>query len=205
MLGLLRPGDIVTHCFQGRGDTIFDANGEFLPEVKEARQHGIFFDVGHGSGSFHFPTGRRAIEKGFLPDVISSDLHSISVEGPVYDMATTASKFLNMGMSLPDVIAAVTINAADAIGRGDQLGRLDVNGVADLAIYDLEEGEFEMFDTHGNKESFAQRLTTHATVRAGQVWYPSDVLAQFGEPNARTPDTVRAANGILMRDAGVKR
>jgi dihydroorotase len=204
VLALLRPGDIVTHCFQGRGDTIFDATGEFLPDVCTAREQGVLFDVGHGSGSFHYPTGRRAIEKGFLPDVISSDLHSISVFGPVYDLPTTASKFLHLGMTLPDVVRCVTLAPAAAIGRAEELGHLSVGAVADIAVFALEEGEFAFSDTHGICEKGTLRLHPYATVRAGTVWYPADVRAKFGAPGDCVSHIFRRANDELLREAGVK-
>ena len=203
VLGLMRAGDIVTHCFQGRGDTIFGDDAQLLPEVHDARERGIIFDVGHGGGSFHFPTGRRAIENGFLPDVISSDLHSLSVEGPVFDMPTTASKFINIGMSLPDVIAAVTIAPARSIGRDDTLGSLRPGGVADIAVFDLKEGEFKFEDTHDIIETATTRLVSHLTVRNGKVWYPEDVVAEFGKPEDSIPDTVRKANNAMARAAGI--
>ncbi len=203
VLGLMRAGDIVTHCFQGRGDTIFSSAGEMLPEVREARERGVIFDVGHGGGSFHYPTGRRAIENGFLPDVISSDLHSLSVEGPVFDMPTTASKFLHMGMSLSDVIAAVTIAPARAIGRGEELGALRRGGVADVAVFDVEDGEFVFEDTHDIAETATRRLTSHLTVRGGEVWYPEEVRERFGRPEDSIPPTVRKANAGMATAAGI--
>jgi dihydroorotase len=205
VLALMRGGDIVTHCFQGRGDTIFTEVGQLLPEVHDARERGIIFDVGHGGGSFHFPTGRRAIENGFLPDVISSDLHSLSVEGPAFDMPTTASKFLNMGMTLTDVIAAVTCAPARSIGRDDTLGSLRVGDVADVGVFAMEEGEFEFEDTHDITEIGTSRLTSHLTMRAGEVWYPADVVEQFGRPEDTIPSTVRRANGAMASAAGIVR
>lgn len=201
----LRPGDIVTHCFQGRGDTIFNEQGEFLPAVFEARERGVLFDVGHGSGSFHYPTGKRAIEQGFLPDVISSDLHSLSVEGPAYDLPTTASKFLNLGMTLHDVIERVTLAPAKAIGRDDSLGALAVGSVADIAVFELEEGEFLFEDTHGIRERASRRLKPFATIRAGRVWFPDDARRQFGHPTETLSKTVRVANRILLREAGIQK
>ncbi len=197
VIALLRPGDIVTHCFQGRGDCIIDDDSTFVPEVIEAREEGILFDVGHGAGSFHFPTGRRAIESGFLPDVISSDLHTASVEGPVYDMPTTASKFLNMGMELPDVVRAVTLSAARAVGRDDELGYLRAGSVADIGVFEIESGEFTYLDTHGNHETGSARVTPFATVRAGELWYPEAVRSQFGTAGETIPAIHRIANGGL--------
>ena len=203
VLALMRGGDIVTHCFLGRGDTIFSDAGEMLPEVREARERGVIFDVGHGGGSFHYPTGRRAIENGFLPDVISSDLHSLSVEGPVFDMPTTASKFLHMGMSLTDVVEAVTVAPAGAIGRADELGALRQGGVADIAVFDIEDGEFVFEDTHDITETATRRLTSHLTVRGGAVWYPEQVRERFGRPEESIPATVRKANEGMARAAGI--
>ncbi|MBI4640440.1 MAG: amidohydrolase/deacetylase family metallohydrolase, partial [Candidatus Tectomicrobia bacterium] len=149
VLALLRPGDIVTHCYQGRGDTIIDEGGTIVAQVNEARRRGIVFDVGHGAGSLKFDVVRAAFEKHFYPDVISTDLHTLCVNGPVFDLPTTMSKFLHFGLSLDDVVEKTTIAPAKAIGREGEMGSLKVGMPADIAVLDLLEGEFEFEDTHG--------------------------------------------------------
>ena len=116
ILELLRPRDILTHCFQGRGDGLFPAS-EPVPEALEARARGVVFDVGHGCGSFSWDTARKAFERHFYPDTISTDLHRFSVERWCIDMPTTMSKFLRLGMSLEDVILKTTWAPAMAIGK----------------------------------------------------------------------------------------
>jgi dihydroorotase len=169
VLKLMRPGDVITHCFQGRGDTILDEKGRVIPEAWSARADGVIFDVGHGAGSFQYETAQRAIEQGFISDVISTDLHTGNINGPVYDLQTTLSKFLHLGLSLEEVIEKSTIAAAKAIQREDELGHLKVGTVADVAVFDLIDGEFEFFDTHGTKFIGNQKLKADLTIRQGRL------------------------------------
>jgi dihydroorotase len=120
VLRKLRPHDILTHCFQGRGDGLL-RDGRLLPEALAARESGVVFDVGHGCGSFHWETARRAFEHHFFPDTISTDLHRFSIERWCFDMPTTMAKFLHLGMTLEDVILKTTWAPAKAIGR-ERLG-----------------------------------------------------------------------------------
>ncbi|GIX06261.1 MAG: amidohydrolase [Candidatus Poribacteria bacterium] len=203
VLRRLRPGDIVTHCYQGRGDTILNERGELLPEVRQARASGVWFDVGHGSGSFRLETARRAIEQGCLPDVISSDLHAVSVEGPVFDMPTTASKFLSLGMRLEDVIRAVTETPAQILNR-PELGRITVGGPADLAVFELIEGEFRFEDTHQQGWHGGRLLRPVYTLRNGELWTPERVWEEFGHPWEQTPPMARKANRQLMERSGIR-
>ena len=108
LLPYMGRGDVVTHCFHGNEGGILDARGRLFPDVLQARQRGVLFDVGHGVGSFAYRVARAAIAQGFPPDTISSDLHAHNVGGPAYDQATTLSKLLHVGMELPDVIRATT-------------------------------------------------------------------------------------------------
>jgi len=116
VLGKLRPRDILTHCFQGRGDGLL-RDGRLLPEALAARAAGVVFDVGHGCGSFRWDTAKRAFEHHFYPDTISTDLHRFSIERWCIDMPTTMAKFLHLGMSLEEVILKTTWAPAKAIGR----------------------------------------------------------------------------------------
>lgn len=102
------PGDLLTHCFHGRRHGILDEKGGVLPEVMEALRKGIVFDVGHGVGRFSFAVARRALAAGLTPGTISSDLHFYNVNGPVFDLGTTMSKFMLLGLSLDDVLTKTT-------------------------------------------------------------------------------------------------
>ena len=123
VLSRLRRGDIITHCFRPFPNAPVAADGRIREEVMEARRRGVVFDIGHGGGSFGFRTAERMLEAGFLPDVISSDVHALSVNGPAFDQLVTMSKFLALGVELGPVIRASTAAPAAALGR-DDLGRL---------------------------------------------------------------------------------
>lgn len=172
VLGLLRGGDIVTHCYHDKGDDIFGDGDTILPAVWEARERGVLFDVGHGGGSFAFDTAKRAIAQDFVADVISTDLHSSSLEDPVFSLPETASKLLNLGVPLEEVVRECTTAPAIAIGRGDELGTLRAGTVADLALFDLQQGEFEFHDIHGHRMVGPQKIEPVMTVRGGEVFTP---------------------------------
>ena len=166
----LRPGDILTHTYahvRGR-IPIVDEQDRVRPYVLEARKRGIIFDAGHGGGSFLFRQAVPALKQGFFPDVISTDLHTGSMNGGMKDILNTMSKFLNMGMPLADVIKANTSRAADVIKR-PELGHLGAGAEADLAVLNLRKGKFGFIDTGGAKMLGDQKLECELTVRAGQV------------------------------------
>ena len=169
ILGLLRPGDVITHCFQGNGDNIIDEKGRIIPEAWKAREDGVIFDVGHGAGSFHYEVAQRAMEQGFISDVISTDLHTGNINGPVYDLPTTLSKLMHLGLPLADVIEKATFSAAKAIQREEQIGNLKVGTVADIAVFDVLEGQFEYFDSHGTKFIGDKKLKAELTIRKGKI------------------------------------
>lgn len=176
VLELLRPGDIVTHCFQGRGEegeNLTDHQGRLLPEVVDARQKGVVMDVGHGGGSFQWGVAEAALAQGFLPDVISTDLHAYNMHGPLWDMATTLTKFLYLGLPLEAVVRCATVEPARAIGR-PELGTLAVGNPADLALFTLDSELVELPDTHGEVRAWDRRLRVMATIREGVVYHPEE-------------------------------
>lgn len=126
MLKVLKPGDILTHIFRDHTtpETLYDEGGHIRPEVFEAQRQGIHFDVGHGAGSFTFGAAQRALDDGFLPDTISTDAYTHNVHGPVFDLPTTMSKFLAMGMPIEQIIPRVTSNAARALAHMEQYSRI---------------------------------------------------------------------------------
>jgi len=169
ILRCLRPGDVITHCFQGNGDNIIDEKGRIIPEAWKAHEDGVIFDVGHGAGSFRYEVAQRAMEQGFISDVISTDLHTGNINGPVYDLPTTLSKLMHLGLPLADVIEKATFSAAKAIQRQDQIGNLKVGTVADIAVFNVLEGQFEYFDSHGTKFIGNKKLKTELTIRKGKI------------------------------------
>ena len=170
LLKYLRPGDILTHTYahvDGR-IPIVDEAGKVRPYVWEARKRGVIFDAGHGGGSFLFRQAVPALKQGFVPDVISTDLHTGSMNSGMKDILNTMSKFLNMGMPLNEVIKANTLRAAEVIKRPD-LGGLSAGSEADIAVLNLRKGKFGFLDTGGNRFDGDQKLECELTVKGGQV------------------------------------
>jgi len=172
-LSELRSGDIVTHCFHKSETGILNADGAVRPEARKAFQEGILFDVGHGAGSFSFPVAEAALAQDFIPGTISSDLHHYNLNGPVFDLATTLSKFLMLGMSLDDAVRRVTQAPAEAMGMSGTIGALVPGACADVALFDLEEGEFTMMDAQGETRIAPQRLVPVSTLRDGRLYTPT--------------------------------
>jgi dihydroorotase len=161
----LRPGDILTHCFRPFPNAPI-AGGRIREEALLARERGVIFDIGHGMGSLSFATARAMLAQGFSPDVISSDLHALCLDGPVYSLLVTLSKFLAMGMSLADLVERATSRAAGAVRRRD-LGVLEAGGVGDATVLRIEEGECTYVDSTGEKMVANQQLVCEGCVMAG--------------------------------------
>jgi dihydroorotase len=179
ILAMLKPGDLVTHSYTGHANGILDDRGRVLAEVRKAVGNGVLLDVGHGAGSFSFRTAEKAFSQGVLPGTISSDVHQGNVNGPVYDLATTMSKFLHLGVSLEEVVRRVTSNPAGALAFPAGTGSLKEGGVADLAVFEMREGPWEMVDSMGEKRPGKLRLRPMATVKAGRV-YGNSVIPVYG-------------------------
>jgi dihydroorotase len=169
ILAVMRKGDIMTHCFHGLSHGILDDNGNVRRSVHEAMGRGVIFDVGHGAGSFSWDVAERTLKQGVLPQTISSDLHIYNVNGPVYDLATTVSKFLHLGLTLDLALGKVTAIPAGIIGVSD-IGTLREGAWGDAVVFDLQEGRFEFADSHGQKRTGRQRLIPLTVVRAGKVY-----------------------------------
>lgn len=166
----LRPGDIVTHCFTPLRPGIVDESGRLRGAVRRARERGVLFDVGHANRHFDFNLVRSAMAEGFLPDTISSDLHSRSGSGPVVDLPTTMTKFLALGMGLEQIIAACTINPARAIGWQDRLGAIEPGREADLALLKLITGPVRLRDSTGGELIADRRIAARWTMRRGELF-----------------------------------
>jgi dihydroorotase len=170
VLDRLRPGDVLTHCFRPFPNSPVTGQGAIKPAVIEARQRGILFDVGHGMGSFAFKTARAMLAAGFLPDTISSDIHVLNLEGPVFDQTTTLSKFLNLGTPLIDIIRATTANAAAAIRR-PELGTLRTGSAGDATIFTIGEGRFPFVDSLGEQMIGSRKFNIEGVVLGGKWWH----------------------------------
>ena len=173
----LRPGDIYTHQYL-HVVPMLDAQGRVLPYLFEARKRGIIFDVGHGGGSFSFAQAIPAVRQGFVPDSISTDLHTDSMNAGMKDMLNVMSKFLNMGMTLDDVIACSTWHPARQIHH-EEVGHLSIGTVADVAVLRLVHGDFGFVDSARLRLRGNQKLVAELTVRAGKiVWDLNGISAQ---------------------------
>jgi dihydroorotase len=169
VLKKLRPGDIYTHMYLGAVPMLDDA-GKVNKYLFEARKRGIIFDVGHGGGSFLFRQAVPAIKQGFIPDSISTDLHTGSMNAGMKDMLNVMSKFLNIGMSLDDVVLRSTWHPAREIKR-EEFGNLSVGAPADVAVLRVEKGNFGFTDIFGARMKGTQKLTCELTVHNGMVVY----------------------------------
>jgi len=168
IVGVMRGGDILTHCFNGYVNGILGWDGKVAPAVCAALERGVLLDVGFGSGSFSVDVARQALSQGIRP-TISTDLHHMNVQAPVRDLPTTMSKFLALGLGMREVIAAATVDAARSIGRANELGSLRAGAVADIAAFELVEGEFEFRDSHDTLFAGDKVLDPRLTVRAGNI------------------------------------
>jgi dihydroorotase len=172
----LRPGDIYTHVFSGlRGEQ--DPSGRVNVALWQGRKRGVLFDVGHGAGSFAWKVAAPALQEGFLPDSISTDLHVASISGGMKDMLNVMSKFLALGMPLEGVVQRATWNAARAL-KQDGIGHLSVGATADVAVVRVERGEYGFVDSFGARLKAAQRLACELTLRDGKVVYDLNGIAQ---------------------------
>jgi dihydroorotase len=167
-LPLLRSGDIITHCFTGLPMKLFDDDGRLIEVARRAIDAGVILDIGHGAGSFAFSTAEAALAAGIRPHVISTDIHQMSVAGPMFDLPTCLSKFLALGLSIRDVVAMAT-EAPARILRYEDRGTLRAGALADIALYRLYEGAFPLYDNTGAMRTGRQLLRNVETLVGGRV------------------------------------
>jgi len=178
LLQRMRPGDMHTHVFNDRQLEVVDRmTGKLQPYILDARKRGVRFDLGHGGGSFLWPVAAKAIEQGFYPDTISTDLHSSSIMGPESDMPNCISKMMSLGMSLNDAVLRSTVNPAKAVAMFPEIGTLGEGRVADVAVFALRDGIFAYKDAWNNKQIGAKKLETVLTLRAGELVFDRDARA----------------------------
>ncbi|MDR2465384.1 MAG: amidohydrolase/deacetylase family metallohydrolase [Streptococcaceae bacterium] len=167
---LLEPGDIITHCFNGKDNGILDESGQMKDFAVRAFERGIHFDIGHGTDSFNFHTAKVAFDQGVKAQSISSDIYHTNREnGPVYNLATTMEKLLQTGYTLQEVIDAVTQNAAKTLGLTTK-GKLEVGMDGDFTVFDCLESEKELVDSNNNKVSIQEQIMPKAAIVSGVIY-----------------------------------
>ena len=173
LIAHMKPGDIVTHCYHGRNHGIMGQEKQFvLKEVVEAQRAGIIFDCAHGRNHFNFRMIEKALDQGFLPDTISTDLTMTTASrGPVWDLPTTMTKLLHFGMPLDEIVRRVTANPARLMGYEGTVGTLKPGANADVSVFELRDGNFELRDSDGDTVIAKRRLLAQLTVKDGRVWY----------------------------------
>jgi dihydroorotase len=167
----LRPGDIFTHTYSygpAQRETVVDEKGQVKPFIFTARERGIIFDVGHGGGAFSWRQAVPSVQQGFITDVISTDLHTQSMNAGMKDLSNVMSKFMAIGLSLQDVVLRTTWKPAQVILR-PELGNLDIGAEADVAVFSLIEGVFGYVDVRRSKIMGTHKLVAELTIRAGRI------------------------------------
>ncbi|MBT5709104.1 MAG: amidohydrolase family protein [Verrucomicrobia bacterium] len=195
----MKKGDIYTHCFHGYPNTILEPKSKkIISCVEKARSEGVLFDVGHGMGSFSWPVAEACARQGIWPDTISTDIHSLNIDGPVYDLPTVMTRLLHIGMPLVEVVRASTIAPAKAIGWDHQIGTLEVGREADITVLHIEDSNLDLEDCHAQLRPLRTRLIPKAVWRAGK---PGVITKPDRIPN---PDTYQPAidwrEKLVIRD-----
>ena len=181
VLEYLGPGDISTHAFNGNPESILDPQGKVRPEVRAAAERGVVMDVAHAGVHCDVGVVKAALEQGFLPDTISTDVHDAPPDRTVYLMNDLVSKFHALGLSLNDAVAAATSRPAQVLGLQDSLGSLAPGMAGDAAVFEMREGRFAWQDMAGHTVRGEMRLDTYLTVRAGAVAWREGRLTRMGE------------------------
>ncbi len=167
VVDMLRPGDILTHCFRPFPNAPMHRDGSVRGAILKGRERGVLFDIAHGMGAFWWKSARAMMAAGFPPDVISSDVHTLCENGPAWDVVRTMNKLLAVGMPLMDVVAAATLNPAMALRRAD-LGRLAKGGIADASVIELRDEKVDLEDVKGEIVTHDQRLVARGMVLNGK-------------------------------------
>jgi len=169
----LRPGDVLTHCFRPFPNAPVYADGRIKEACWAARERGVIFDVAHGKGSLSFAVAEAMLAGGFPPDIISSDVHVLCIDGPAYDNLVTMSKFLNLGMDLTEIIRAVTLAPARLLKRPD-LADLSIGTTGDATVLRIEEGRFTFTDVEDRTMTGRQQFALDSMVVGGTLWHTAE-------------------------------
>lgn len=186
-LPFLKEGDILTHCFTGFDMRILGERGKLRDSARAAWERGVVMDIGHGTGAFRFEVAEPLIQQGYKPAVISTDIHVLSIRGPMYDLPTCLNKCMAVGMSLDEVVEAATSAPARVVGLDDEVGALKPGLMADVALFELEQGNFRYYDVNMDMREGRERLRHTLTIVGGR---PLDELPEDPPPPWLTEDFV---------------
>ena len=171
VLPLLRPGDVVTHTLTGRKNGILGPDGAILPAVREARARGVLFDAARGRNHVSFPVMQAAVDQGFLPDSLATDVTITTGADAAFGLPLMMTHLRSFGVSLDDIVRMVTVNPARAIRR-DDLGHLSVGGIGDATVLRVEPGAYTVTDVDGRTREASERVVAVGVVRGG-TWVPA--------------------------------
>jgi dihydroorotase len=181
VLAELRAGDVLTHCFRPFPNAPIHADGRVRDACWQARERGVMFDIGHGKGAFSFDVAEKMLAAGFPPDVISSDVHVLCIDGPAYDNLVTMTKFLALGMALPGIIRAVTATPAALLKRLD-LADLVPGSTGDATVLRIEDGAFTLTDVLQKTMTARQQFALDSMVVGGALWHTRSLHGSPGTP-----------------------
>jgi dihydroorotase len=168
VFNIAQAGDIVTHIYHNNPGKVLDDDGKILPFVRDAARRGVLFDIGFGSMNFAWPIAEKGIAQGLLPHFISSDLQQFNVVYPCHSLSNVMSLFLRLGMSVQDVVERVTSNPAKALKLGDRAGSLQVGMPADITVFHVEDGEFELFDCYKQSRKGDRKIVPTIAFKKGE-------------------------------------
>jgi dihydroorotase len=164
---ILTKGDVVTHTLSGAVGALL-ADGSLISQVQEARENGVYFDVGVGGGNFTFASAQAVIDQGFMPDTISSDITAMGIyAGPVFSLTECMGKVMTLGISFEDAIRMTTSKPAEILGIADDLGSLSVGTTADISIVDLVDGDFSFTESSGTTKAGSQAIKPVMAIKDG--------------------------------------
>ena len=171
LLDWMNPCDILTHTFHAAFRfPIFDHRGQLWSKIWDAKERGVYLDIGHGARGFAFRTLEQAVAQGFKPDTISTDVHVGNIDGPVFDMPTTMSKMFTVGLSLNEIIDMSTRIPARALDQERELGSLAVGTVADVVISSIDQGEYTYMDVLHETRTSREKIVAETIVYSGNVY-----------------------------------
>ncbi len=175
---MLRAGDVYSHIYHGKGTGVLGKDGHVERSVLDAQRRGVLMEVGNGRVNFNFPVARQALADGLYPDIISSDSTPATFhkEGPMWDLAFVASKFLALGLTLSDVIRAITVTPAKALGAEDRFGSITIGREANLVLCRMDDAPTVFRDADGNEMTGPRGLVPMMTIRRGEIVYEAQAI-----------------------------